>query len=186
MDYHRPPPSKDVSGWTGPVLVIENKPERGQVRCRIEGRNMLCRYPDVSHTLLVLYTFLVGEIGQVNGAVQVVLDAIDRLQPKASKLFGYTNEQGLGWHLSSASRQEPRIHLALDFVIRNVLHIASAGAARIARCTPQLRTVAGYDMSTILWWYGADVDHITVHEGESSAVDLQAVIGDMCLQAVKI
>ena len=73
VDYHRPPPSKEVSGWTGPVPVIENKPERRQVICRIEGRNMPCRYPDVRHTLLVLYTFLVGEIGQVNGAVQVVL-----------------------------------------------------------------------------------------------------------------
>ena len=57
IDYHRPPPSKDVTGWHGPVPVTKNEPEIGQVIARINGRDLPCRYQDVRHTLLVTLMF---------------------------------------------------------------------------------------------------------------------------------
>ena len=152
VDYHRPPPSKDVSGWHGLVPVISNHHERGKVICRIQGRDLPCRYPDVRHTLLVMYTFLTNVAGTVDEALSTVLDAVYHLQRGGNQLYGYTQVNDSEWKLASASREHPRTHLALDFVIRNSLRITGVGAARIGRGTRHLRKVRGYTDSIVLCW----------------------------------
>ncbi len=47
VDFHRPPRSKDVTGWHGPAKVVRNVPERGQVILKWQRQELVCRYPDV-------------------------------------------------------------------------------------------------------------------------------------------
>ena len=53
VELYRPPPTKDVSGWHGPVTVTDLvAPNHGIIRIRWQGRSMTCRTQDVRQDLL--------------------------------------------------------------------------------------------------------------------------------------
>ena len=47
VDFHRPPTTKDVSGWHGPAKIVASHPARGLVDIAWKGRTMSCRFADI-------------------------------------------------------------------------------------------------------------------------------------------
>ena len=49
VEVHRPPSSKDDSGWFGPATVTDVNPAKGQITVRYKSGEMRCRLQDVRH-----------------------------------------------------------------------------------------------------------------------------------------
>ena len=90
IDYHRPTPTKDShGGWNGPYKVTFNEPERGQLRCIANGREIYVRYPDARHSLYI--EILMRRDGFDHLAMDTFLDFVKTLQAgKPPMVFGYT------------------------------------------------------------------------------------------------
>ena len=55
VDFHRDPPNKDMSGWSGPARVVDlSRQHEGTVGIEWQSRNFPCRLADLRRT--VLYT----------------------------------------------------------------------------------------------------------------------------------
>eukprot|EP00959_Pyramimonas_sp_CCMP1952_P009740 203227-Pyramimonas_sp.AAC.1 len=55
MEIHRPPDTKDVSGWVGPGTITAVDPARGKVTVKYRRAEMNCRLQDVRHVIGAVY-----------------------------------------------------------------------------------------------------------------------------------
>jgi len=125
VDYYRPTATKDDwGGWNGPCTVIKNDPDWGVVTLRKAGnREILVHYPNVRHTLFI-ECFMVKEMGSDHSALRTVIEFIAGLQAgRAAMTFGYTTTKQGSLQQTSASQMNPRVHLALQFLIRNYFRL---------------------------------------------------------------
>jgi len=95
------------------------------------------------------------EVGRDNEAMDTVLDYISRLQTgKAAETFGYTGPQ---FRLTTATQRAPRMHLALQYVIRNFFRVHDVFAIRVGNGTPRVSKCEDAD-SCVLVYYASDAD----------------------------
>ena len=181
IDYHRPPPSKDVTGWHGPVPVTKNEPENGQVIARINGRDLPCRYQDVRHTLLVTLMFFFGAANNQGSATRIVIDYVENMTEGTTKFFGMIRDRSWNLQRSDATRQEHRIAAALHYLVQNVLTIEHALAVRVGTGLRRLNPIAGADRSFIYWWPRGNPNDVKITESRNMKVNLMNLIGDDCL-----
>ena len=175
IDFHRPTATKDEhGGWNGPYSVLRNEPERGRVVCTSGKRHheINVRYPDARLTLFMEAIWTM-EVGRDNDAMDTVLDYISRLQTgKAAETFGYTGPQ---FRLTTATQRAPRMHLALQYVIRNFFRIQDVFAIRVGNCTPRVSKCEEAD-SCVLVYYASDADpEFYYYETADTALDLQDI-----------
>ena len=115
-EFYNPPASKDVSGWHGPAPVIENLPDRGQVKLRWKGQELLRKYADVRRFM----AFIALTIGiamssdtALGGALATVLTYIDHQPERKLQTFGYMQVQGVASHARHWQLQTSRVSLGL-------------------------------------------------------------------------
>ena len=131
IDYHRTTTTKDEhGGWNGPYPVVRNEPERGQVICRAGAREIAVQYPDARLTLFIDIYFT-KQLGMDNTAMHTLLTHISNLQAgKPAVTFGYAIVKDRPV-LTTASKEAPKVHLALQFLIKNFFRINDTIAVRL-------------------------------------------------------
>ena len=109
VDYHRRGGSKDESGWHGPVRVVRNAPELGQVIVKLNGQERPCRLQDVRHTLLVFSTYLSGYLAVVPDIAEHTLnEAIAILIAGIIRLYGICKDSQGKWSVTRAAAKDSR------------------------------------------------------------------------------
>eukprot|EP00974_Lingulodinium_polyedra_P058363 5622096-Lingulodinium_polyedra.AAC.1 len=71
-----------------------------------------------------------------NNATRAVLQYISDLRAgKAAEIFGYVPDErkGAGFKLSPMSHKAPKVHLALQYLVRNFFRVGNVVAVRLAR-----------------------------------------------------
>jgi len=131
VDANRHSGNKDVSSWRGPITVVKNNPDEGQVICRMHGRDRPCRYQDVRHSLLTVFTFVEGFLNVPGGAHKLVVEYIEHMRPGSSELFGLTADRLGKMMPTAASTNKPRIMTALQFMISNNLMLEDVVSVRL-------------------------------------------------------
>ena len=177
IDYHRPPTDKDLSGWHGPVPVVRNLPEKGQVIIHLNGRDFPNRYQDTRHTLLIILLAFDGITNNTTHAKHVLLTHMSQMQPGSIQLFGLNPSPEGNLVPTRASSQHKHITQALAFIARNVLQITDAIAVRIGR---GIRRFGRYNNAThqcTVWWKPNDIDNAQMWLSNQTEVDLKDRIG---------
>ena len=177
VDWHRPPASKDESGWRGPAQVVRNVPSDGGVIIKSNGRELPCRYQDVRHTLLVAHTFLTGLFTTPNSAADVVIDFINSLAAGTVKTFGMILDRSGAMKMTAATRQEPRLVAALSFVTRNHLMIDNVVAVRLAHGARRLNHLTQADSSLLYWWPLSSPSNVSIIEHPASDINMLQLVG---------
>jgi hypothetical protein len=175
IDYHRPTATKDEhGGWNGPYPVVRNEPDRGQVVCRTGKTEVNIRYPDARHTLFVEAIFTM-ELGLDNEPMDIMLDHISKLHPgKHPETFGYSVNRGCAT-LTTASRNSPKVFLALQYVIRNFFRINDVIAVRLGKNIHSV-SKCDYADSSILVHYTSDLNpDFHFYETEDTAINIANV-----------
>ena len=106
---------------------------------------------------------------------------------KSPRLFGYhlLKEEP---ELTYISLQAPRIHLALQFLLRNHFRIADVFAVRIARAVHRFSKFPQADSSVTITYTNDEHPDFQRHESKSAEVDIFAISGSykarviQCLQ----
>ena len=70
VDHHRPPSSKDESGWRGPVPITDVGKPGGTVTRKINGQARPCRLADVRFSLLIAVVYF-HELVDASSATEV-------------------------------------------------------------------------------------------------------------------
>ena len=116
VDYHRPT-TKDVSGWRGPVEVVEYRPEDGTVIGRLNGQPRPCRLQDVRHTLFAHVSFQVFVTMPTKEALSVVKRFAQELQPRKFITLGLLSQENGERSISQATRSHGHLLEALNHLI---------------------------------------------------------------------
>jgi hypothetical protein len=174
VDYHRPTHDKDShGGWNGPCRVIRNEPERGQLICMRGGREAIVRYPDARLTLFVesIYATMIHDRHE---AMDIVIDYVSRLTPgKAPITFGFP----AGDHLTSASKNAPKVFLALQYVIRNMFRIPQVTAVRLGRSFHKVAASQHATGSTLIYYYDDQDPEFHYYETKDTALNVYDITG---------
>ena len=180
IDYHRPPATKDDhGGWNGPYPVVRNEPERGQVICKVGEREIAVQYPDARCTLFteVLIAGLPHD-GPSNGdAMHIVLRYIAELPAGTpAEAFGYAISGG-SYHLTTMSKKAPRIHLALQYLIRNVFQVANVVTVRLGKSVKKTQSCNYCDGCTLVYYHRDVNPEFQMYECDGAALDIPKITG---------
>jgi len=178
IDYHRPTHRKDeTGGWHGPYPVVRNEPDRGQLVCAHGGQMINVRYPDARLTLFI-EILMTLQTGMDHNAMDTVLQYIDRLSAgKTPEIYGYvpsTTDKNT-FQLSAASRNAPKVYLALQFVIRTFFRISDVIAVKIGKSVTSVNSCE-YASSCVLIYYTNNLDpDFHFHETKDTALNIQHI-----------
>jgi hypothetical protein len=175
VDYHRSTTTKDEhGGWNGPVPVLRNEPDRGMVVCKSGGRELNARYPDVRLSLYLEVIFM-ADIGMENDAIDTILVHISKLQAgKTPEMYGYTFANGL-YRVTAASKQAPKVHFALSYVIRSLFRIHDVFAVKLGKSVHHVGKCDHAEMCTLIYYYSEADPNFHFYETKDTALDLQSI-----------
>ena len=99
------------------------------------------------------------------------------MHPGKTELFGYAEGT-----LQTASKEKPRIHACIQYVIQNVLRVDNVMAVRLGRCISSTRQVPGATGSTLYYWkspkqYRSPVKYVS----ERTNIDIAQLCGTKML-----
>ena len=164
-----------MSGWHGPYKVVANLPEAAQVKIRVANQEIRAQYPDVRLTLFLETCAFMSNFCDPPQALTEVVLFIGQLQPGAPPLIFGTRICGT---LSSDSKRHPRIHLALQYVIRHHFDLADCTLVRMGRSVRRLKPIAGAVTSTLIHWTNDDSpDFKMLATDDVEIADLRKVTG---------
>ena len=181
VDFYRPPKSKDTHAWHGPAVVKKSHPGRGLVVIRWENKDMSMRFADIRRFMdfgaLVYHT---GPCRRdaANEVLETLQAYMERLQDRHFVTLGY-QRQGGEWHSTTESRNQPRVNLALDYALTNVLQLTDVYAVRLGRGVARFPTCEQATHSIIVWW-ATNPHDMFVHEYEGApAVHTAELAGEL-------
>ena len=148
VEFHRPPMSKDDSGWRGPATVVSV--DGGTVTVRWQERFMQVRKQDIRRAL-VLYSMLSAQSGEWarTSPTQTLMAFADAQQGAVVRL-GWLQQEG--WHRAEANRLHSEVVAALLHVAACGLHLIGCVGGRVGRGVAVLEGVAEVDASFLWWW----------------------------------
>ena len=148
VDFHRPPTSKDDSGWRGPATVINV--DSGTVTIRWQERFMQCRTQDIRRALVFL-SMLTHHAGDWPGLspTQVLTTFTDSLSKQMIRL-GWVL-RGV-WHRVRANAKHGEVLSALLHVAACGFHLVGCVGGRVGHGIAVLEGVEEVDDSFLWWW----------------------------------
>ena len=148
VEFHRPPLSKDDSGWRGPANVVDT--EGGTVTIRWQSRFMQCRIQDVRRAL-VLLVMLVQDAGDFprTSPSRTLTSFADHLDKRVVRLGWLRHET---WQRAESNARHVLVLLALLHVAACGLHLVGCIGGRVGQGVSVLEGVAEID-DTFLWWW---------------------------------
>eukprot|EP00959_Pyramimonas_sp_CCMP1952_P462713 9483704-Pyramimonas_sp.AAC.1 len=113
-------------------------PKRGQVIIRVGNRDVQVQYGDARHSLYI-EALIAREIGSDISALRAVLTFVASLSAGRPALtFGYVPTKKDTLHMTTASRLSPKVHLALQHLIRSFVRFENVVSVRLAKRIHQL------------------------------------------------
>ena len=101
------------------------------------NRDILVRYSDARHTLYV-EALIVRDMGSDNEALKAVVTFIQSLSAgRAPVTFGYEPDSKGNLRQTPGSRLNPKVHLALQYLIRNYFRIEKCHCSETCQERPQ-------------------------------------------------
>eukprot|EP00959_Pyramimonas_sp_CCMP1952_P130278 2724152-Pyramimonas_sp.AAC.1 len=114
-------------------------------------------YPDARHTLYIA-CLLTRKLGMDSMAMQTALTYVAHLGAgKPAKVFGYIPDYKGNLNLSDDSKFHPRVHLALQYLVRNYFRVERVVAVRLVKSVLNLPSVK-YATGSTLIHYDNDVN----------------------------
>eukprot|EP00959_Pyramimonas_sp_CCMP1952_P167835 3507540-Pyramimonas_sp.AAC.1 len=154
--------------------------QRGQAIGRVGNREVAAQCPDLRHSHYI-EVLMVRELGSDNTALRTVLTFIASL-PAGGPAMTFGNlptKQGY-LRMTTSSKLSPRVHLALQHVMRNYIRIASVVTVRLAKSIHRLPAVTHAD-SCALVYYDKDVTPgFHCCESNGAALDVRATDHWVC------
>ena len=107
------------------------------------------QYPDARLTLFIEIYFT-KQLGMDNTAMHTLLTHISNLQAgKPAVTFGYAMVKDR-FVLTAASKEAPKVHLALQFLIKNFFRISNTIAVRLGKGTAKVPSCKYADGSALI------------------------------------
>lgn len=178
VDFWRAPSSKDVTGWHGPVRVVEARPKDGQVICRIGGQERPCRLQDVRCSLLISFVHFTAR-PTLSTTVDIWLKVrryVEAMTAGSSKLFDTTFSPSGNAVVTDATRKETVFAQTLHFSVQNRLTIDSFSSIRVGRGLRQLRQMQNVSHHWLFYWTSEE-PQLTTAEIANENVDLSELLG---------
>eukprot|EP00959_Pyramimonas_sp_CCMP1952_P205147 4289922-Pyramimonas_sp.AAC.1 len=152
-------------------------PKRGQIVIRVGNRNVQVQYSDARHSLYI-EALIAREIGSDNVVLRTALTFVASLSSGRPALtFGYVPAKKGALQRATASRLSPKVHLALQHVIRNFSRIENVVSVRLAKRTHKLPPVTYADNCTLVH-YDIDVNPGLHHdEAEGIVLNIHGIVG---------
>ena len=151
VDFHRPPATKDHSGWMGPAVVADVTPiPQGIIAVRWQGRTLDCRIQDIRRAL-VYPVFLA--VHSSDSPVMILRMAVESSFGSCTRV-GWFKQQG-NWQACEANKTSAKVLLAGLYVAGVCLNLQGAVGFRFGR---NIRTISAVqcDDSFIMWWTAGD------------------------------
>ena len=175
VDFYRHDGPKDEHGWHGPVKVIENKAEAGQVIIKINGQPRPNRYQDTRHTLLVYCSFATGIFYNAGDSWSTLASYTSGLKIGTVITLGVTKGVDGEMVLAKANKAYEGLILALDYYCRNVLQLTGVTCVRLSKGLGRLRKLDSNDGSHLLYWHKDDGSDLQCYESDSTAINITAI-----------
>lgn len=176
VEFYRPPPTKDVSGWHGPATVTDLLAlDHGIIGIRWQGRSMTCRTQDVRRALL--YPVFLTR-APVSSPMEEIRNAAGHLRD-VHRLGWVQAPDGGKWVECRDNKLMPRVMLAGLQVASCHLHLDGCVSMRIGRGARKLEGIANMDDGLLLWWHpkrNEEVMHCS--HAPSSRINLEALFGE--------
>ena len=165
IDFFRDPTSKDISGWSGPAVVIDIRNiERNVISARWQNRIIEVQVPNLRRHLHFLVYHMMNSYGagpsnpHINAWTHL-RTAIEHLTHGGLVQLGYIWKHGSGSQtteatltLSSNNSTHLGVFSAVKFFAENQLHLTNVVGARLAKGLRELPATRGFANSTILFW----------------------------------
>ena len=158
---------------------------------KVGNREVKVQYPDARYTLFI-EALLVRETGSDSTALRTVLAYISELPAgQSAKTFGYLPSKQGHLRMTNDSSQAPKVHLALQFLVKNYFRVENVIAVRLAKSVPRLSAVPYADSSTLVYY---ETDHnpgFHYYEADGTALNVGSITGSahawiiQCLKSSK-
>ena len=173
VDFHRPPSSKDMSGWIGPAKVLDpDHMNHGTVTIKHLHRPFEVRLGDLRKHLPFLMevcAFLSAYASLSHGWSEFRMKIQNSLAKGKSLLLGcHTREDGTR-HLYQGTAEWLEFLRSASAVLSNMLSVA-VSAVRIGRACARLQGVPGFDRCVTLFWYSGTDKLQRLYHSESNRV----------------
>ena len=165
VDFHRPPSTKEESGWRGPATLLQVGPP---ALVRWQGRVLQVRTQDLRRSLVYVVMFtnnIFFEAGSTD-PVATIMSYADQLDNKVVRVGWIFDAE---WRRTADSRKLSELVLA-------VLHVAACGfylvgciGARVGNGVSVLEGMVGCDNSFLWWWRRGRPELSWYHEASGSA-----------------
>ena len=132
----------------------------------IKWRNseMTCRFADIRRFMEFGALVYAQNSGRREAATEV-LDTLraymNAMPEKKLQTLGYHLSSGV-WKPTAESRHQPRVTLALEFAVRNVLQLADVFAVRLGRGIARFPECSEAGHCMIMWWQ-RDMENASTH-----------------------
>ena len=87
----------------------------------------------------------------ITTATIVINDYLNTLAPRRVSTLGLVRTAE-GWQPTAAARQHPRVILAIDYILRNLLNITEVMAVKMGRGVARFPAVPAVASSVLVWW----------------------------------
>ena len=177
IDVYTPPLAEEKhGGWGGPFSVVNDHPIIKEVTIQKAGKPMKIKHDDTRLTLF-MDALWIGYQTHDNEAMAIVLSYIEGLpMDKAPETFGYVKAQG-SLALTSISRRQPRVLMALQYVIRSYFRLYDVYAVRIGRGRYKLTGCTDAMTSILIHYSDKSQPHFRKFVSKESVVDVAQATG---------
>ena len=108
-------------------------------------------------------------------ALKTVLRYITTLRPGKVETFGIAQP---GKKLTTASKAHPKVHLALQFILRNYFRLSNVTAVRLGHCIQRTGDSTGTQRSVLIHYKTDDDPRFHYYRSAQVALDIKAITGD--------
>ncbi|CAK0831488.1 unnamed protein product [Prorocentrum cordatum] len=165
VDFHRPPSTKEESGWRGPATLLQVGPP---VLIRWQGRVFQVRPQDLRRSLVYFVMFtnnIFFEAGS-RDPVATIMSYADQLDSKVVRV-GWLFDAG--WKRTADSQKLSELVLAVLHVAASGFYLVGCIGARVGNGVSVLEGMVGCDHSFLWWWRRGRPELSWYHEASGSA-----------------
>ncbi|CAK0897272.1 unnamed protein product [Prorocentrum cordatum] len=165
VDFHRPPSTKEESGWRGPATLLQVGPP---VLVRWQGRVFQVRPQDLRRSLVYIVMFtnnIFFEAGS-RDPVATIMSYADQLDSKVARV-GWLFDAG--WKRTADSQKLSELVLAVLHVAASGFYLVGCIDARVGNGVSVFEGMVGCDHSFLWWWRRGRPELSWYHEASGSA-----------------
>ena len=165
VDFHRPPSTKEESGWRGPATLLQVGPP---VLVRWQSRVFQVRPQDLRRSLVYLVMFTNNMFFEAGSSdpVSTIMSYADQLDSKVVRVGWLFDDK---WRRTADSQKLSELVLAVLHVAASGFHLVGCIGARVGNGISVLKGMVGCDHSFLWWWRRGRPELSWYHEASGSA-----------------